>query len=81
MAACSSCLTAAGSRLRDLNQCKAPRTADRQPDLLRRVELHLGRAAPAALSIADEKVFTKEEFEKRRAGLANAFRSIATFAP
>jgi len=75
-------LTAAGlSAAGPEPKYKAPRTADGQPDLQGVWNFTSGVPLQRPSAFADKKVFTKEEFEKRRAGLANAFRSIATFAP
>ena len=75
-------LTAAGvSAAGPEPKYKAPRTAEGQPDLQGVWNFTSGVPLQRSAAFADKKVFTKEEFDKQRAAIANAFRAIGTFAP
>ena len=60
---------------------KAPRTESGHPDLQGVWNFSSGVPLQRPAKFADKKFFTKEEFDKQRAALLNAFASIARFAP
>src|SRR5688572_10691416 len=60
---------------------RAPRTESGQPDLQGVWNFNTGVPLQRPEAFRDKKVFTKEEFDKQRAGLRNGLGLIATFAP
>ena len=60
---------------------RAPRTESRQPDLQGVWNFNSATPLQRPASAAGKKVFTKEEFEARRAALRNVLGLIGKFAP
>ncbi len=60
---------------------KTPRTRDGQPDLQGVWSFASAVPLQRPVTLADKKVFTKEEFEKRRAAFTALLSTVAKFAP
>src|SRR6188474_1025952 len=60
---------------------KAPRADGGRPDLQGVWNFNTGVPLQRPASVGDKKVFTKEEFDARRASMQNAFGLITKFAP
>jgi WD40 repeat protein len=60
---------------------RAPRTESGQPDLQGMWSFNSGVPLQRPAAFSDKKFFTKEEFDKQRARIRNAFGAVAKFAP
>ena len=74
-------LTAVGVSADQDAKYRAPRTESRQPDLQGVWNFNSATPLQRPASAAGKKVFTKEEFEARRAALRNVLGLIGKFAP
>jgi hypothetical protein len=70
-----------GQGTKSATKYTAPRTERGSPDLQGVWNFNTGVPMQRPASVGDKKVFTKEEFEARRASMQNAFGLIIKFAP
>jgi hypothetical protein len=74
-------VTAVGVSAQQDPKYRAPRTESRHPDLQGVWNFNTAVPMQRPVNVAGRKVFTKEEFEARRAALRNALGLIGKFAP